>query len=1204
MSWIKDIVDPEMRLWEQFYRNRWQHDSVVRSTHGVNCTGGCSWWVYVKDGIVTWEMQALDYPRLQKDLPPYEPRGCQRGISASWYVYSPLRVKHPYVRGRLLDFWREARRTHADPVAAWKAIVEDAGKRSAWQQARGMGGFRRASWDECVEIIAASMLHTAKKYGPDRVIGFSPIPAMSMASYAAGSRMLQLFGAAILSFYDMYCDFPPASPETWGEKTDASESADWYNSKFIVTLGSNLNMTRTPDAHFAVEARHHGAKLVVFSPDFSQVAKHADWWIPANAGMDAAFWMAATHVILKEFHADRTVPYFLDYVRRFSDLPVLVALEKDGQAYAAGRFLRANRLARYETTELGDWKCLIFDRVSKQPRMPLGSIGFRWQQAPGQWNLQLQDAADGGELDPVLTFIENRDDVLPVRFTQFGAEVIETVRGVPVRYVETLEGRVPVTTVLDLLMAQYGVDRGLEGEYPAGYDDATQAYTPAWQEQFTGIGPQTVVRFAREWAATAERTNGKCTIIIGSGVNHWFHANLIYRAAIAPLMLCGCIGVNGGGLNHYTGQEKLAPSASWSRIAMALDWTKPPRLQNGPSFHYVHSDQWRYEGATADQPIRSSAFAPRHTMQAQLDAVRMGWLPFYPQFDRSPLQLARMAEQAGAKSRKEIIDWLVEELKQRRVRFALEDPDAPENWPRVWLIWRANAMFVSAKGHEYFLRHYLGTHSNAIAPEATDEYLEGAVEVPPAPTGKMDLVVDLNFRMDTTAMYSDIVLPSAGWYEKDDLNTTDLHTYIHPLGAAVPPCFESKTDWAIFRSIAERISQLAPAHFPAPFLDVVTGPLLHDTPDEIAQPEIRDWSKGECAPIPGKTMPHIAVVERDYVNLFDRMSCLGPGVREEGVEDRGIHIPVEDLYDDLAAKPNAYEWNGRRYPPLVHVVDALNTILLLAPETNGEVAYRGFKVNEQRVGMPLADLAETYRGTHYDFETVADQPRRILTSPCWSGIVNEGRAYCAYATNVERLVPWRTLTGRQHLYLDHEAYRSVGESLPTFKPKIDVAHSRYLVASQPTPKSITLNVLTPHGKWHIHSTYYDTLRMLSLSRGAEPIWLNDRDAAAIGVADNDWVEAYNDHGVVVTRAVVSARLPSGVCLFYHAPERTIDFPKSPTRGFHRGGGTNSLTRLKLKPVLMVGGYAQHCYRFNDYGPPASDRDSYVIVHKLEGPPKW
>ena len=99
MSWIKDIISPKTRKWEEFYRNRHQHDKVVRSTHGVNCTGGCSWNVHVKDGIVVWETQALDYPLLEKSLPPYEPRGCQRGISFSWYLYSPLRIKYPLVRG-------------------------------------------------------------------------------------------------------------------------------------------------------------------------------------------------------------------------------------------------------------------------------------------------------------------------------------------------------------------------------------------------------------------------------------------------------------------------------------------------------------------------------------------------------------------------------------------------------------------------------------------------------------------------------------------------------------------------------------------------------------------------------------------------------------------------------------------------------------------------------------------------------------------------------------------------------------------------------------------------------------------------------------------------------------------------------------------------------------------------------------------------
>ena len=65
------------RDWERSYRGRWEHQKVVRSTHGVNCTGSCSWNVYVKDGLITWESQAVDYPRTDPDRPDHEPRGCR-----------------------------------------------------------------------------------------------------------------------------------------------------------------------------------------------------------------------------------------------------------------------------------------------------------------------------------------------------------------------------------------------------------------------------------------------------------------------------------------------------------------------------------------------------------------------------------------------------------------------------------------------------------------------------------------------------------------------------------------------------------------------------------------------------------------------------------------------------------------------------------------------------------------------------------------------------------------------------------------------------------------------------------------------------------------------------------------------------------------------------------------------------------------------
>ena len=554
------------------------------------------------------------------------------------------------------------------------------------------------------------------------------------------------------------------------------------------------------------------------------------------------------------------------------------------------------------------------------------------------------------------------------------------------------------------------------------------------------------------------------------------------------------------------------------------------------------------------------------------------------------------------------MDWVVSQLVEKKLHFSIDDPDAPENWPRLWIIWRGNALMSSAKGHEYFLKHYLGTHTNAISDEIAEGSVNEVVWREHGPQGKFDLVVDINFRMDTSALYSDIVLPTATWYEKNDLNTTDLHSYIHPLSAAVPPCWESKSDWDIFKSIAKAVSELAPAHFPEPFKEVVAIPLQHDTPAELAQPEIKDWTRGECEPIPGKTMPNLAVVERDYANLHNRYVSFGPVARRDGVGAHGVSWHIDDLYDELLATRPTASWNGQRYPSLDDATDAANVILHLAPETNGEVAYRAFEHEQEKVGLPLTDLAEKYRSVRITFKDLQQQPRRLLTSPCWTGITNEGRAYAAFCVNVEKLIPWRTLTGRQHFYLDHQGYIAFGEHLPTYKPKPDPRVFGDLVKSQSNgdgkTKSIMLNYITPHGKWHIHSTYYDNHRMLTLSRGIEPFWINDVDAREIGVEDNDWVEAFNDHGVVVTRACVSARLPRGMCLFYHSPERTISVPRSPLRGNRRAGGHNSLTRTRLKPVLMMGGYGQFTYGFNYWGPTGVNRDTHIMVRKLEGAPRW
>ena len=593
----------ENREWENSYRQRWQHDKVVRSTHGVNCTGSCSWKIYVKNGLITWETQQTDYPRTRTDLPNHEPRGCPRGASYSWYIYSANRLKYPKVRKPLLKLWRNARQQFDNPVDAWAFIVEDPVRAESYKSKRGLGGLIRSSWNEVNEIIAAANVYTARQYGPDRIFGFSPIPAMSMVSYAAGSRYLSLIGGVCMSFYDWYCDLPPSSPMVWGEQTDVPESADWYNSNYLIAWGSNVPQTRTPDAHFFTEVRYKGAKTVAITPDYSEVAKLTDQWMHPKQGSDAALGMAFGHVILKEFHLENPSEYFTDYVRRYSDMPMLVRLEDHEGNYKPTRLLRASDLA----DNLGqdnnpEWKTIAIDETSGELVSPQGSIGYRWGEQ-GKWNIEAKEGKEGRETKLQLSLIGG--DVAPVVFPHFAADETNEhwnfcehdeilPRNIPVRDLQLADGStVKVATVYDLTMANYGIDRGLGGGNVASSYDDDIPFTPAWQEKITGVPRAEVIQVAREFADNANKTRGKSMILVGAAMNHWYHMDMGYRGLINMLIMCGCIGQTGGGWAHYVGQEKLRPQTGWLPLAFALDWSRPPRHMNSTSFFYNHSSQWR-----------------------------------------------------------------------------------------------------------------------------------------------------------------------------------------------------------------------------------------------------------------------------------------------------------------------------------------------------------------------------------------------------------------------------------------------------------------------------------------------------------------------------------------------------------------------------------------------------------------------------------
>ncbi|MFN7692752.1 MAG: molybdopterin dinucleotide binding domain-containing protein, partial [Burkholderiales bacterium] len=358
---------------------------------------------------------------------------------------------------------------------------------------------------------------------------------------------------------------------------------------------------------------------------------------------------------------------------------------------------------------------------------------------------------------------------------------------------------------------------------------------------------------------------------------------------------------------------------------------------------------------------------------------------------------------------------------------------------------------------------------------------------------------------------------------------------------------------------------------------------------------VQDWKKGECELIPGKTAPTIAVVERDYPATYERFTALGPLLDKLGNGGKGIGWDTKVEVAQLA------ELNGKNaacQARIVTDIDACEVILQLAPETNGHVAVKAWAAQSKATGREHTHLALHREDEKIRYRDIQSQPRKIISSPTWSGLESEKVSYNAGYTNVHELIPWRTLTGRQQFYQDHPWMRAFGEGFTSYRPPIDMKATSGMHGIKPNGNAeIVLNFITPHQKWGIHSTYSDNLLMLTLNRGGPVIWLSEDDAKTAGIEDNDWVELFNLNGAIAARAVVSQRVKPGMTMMYHAQEKIINAPGSEITGV-RGGIHNSVTRIVTKPTHMIGGYAQYSYGFNYYGTIGTNRDEFVVIRKM------
>jgi nitrate reductase alpha subunit len=357
--------------------------------------------------------------------------------------------------------------------------------------------------------------------------------------------------------------------------------------------------------------------------------------------------------------------------------------------------------------------------------------------------------------------------------------------------------------------------------------------------------------------------------------------------------------------------------------------------------------------------------------------------------------------------------------------------------------------------------------------------------------------------------------------------------------------------------------------------DVVAAPLNHDSPDELAQPfgTVHDWRTEGTKPVPGRTMPKLIVIERDYGSIGEKMGALGPLIDTLGTVSKGIVVkPLEQIENLRHANGTVRGGVADGRPKIERAEQVCEAILALSGTTNGKIAQAGFVALARRTGMPLTELVAEKADYRISFADTQVQPRTVMTSHEWSGIEGHDRRYSPFTINVDYHKPWHTLSGRQHFYLDHEWILEIGEGLPVFRPPL-VTRDR---PAGDAAASVTVRFLTPHSKWSIHSEYQDNLTMLTLFRGGPVVWMSPPDAERIGVADNDWIEAVNTNGVIAARAVVSHRIPAGTVLMYHSQDRHLNVPLT-HRDRLRGSSDNALTHISMKPTHMIGGYAQFAY---------------------------
>ncbi len=168
-------------------------------------------------------------------------------------------------------------------------------------------------------------------------------------------------------------------------------------------------------------------------------------------------------------------------------------------------------------------------------------------------------------------------------------------------------------------------------------------------------------------------------------------------------------------------------------------------------------------------------------------------------------------------------------------------------------------------------------------------------------------------------------------------------------------------------------------------------------------------------------------------------------------------------------------------------------------------------------------------------------------------------------------------TRRIEFYKDADRFLELGEAAPTYKPPFDdEVHD---------PAAYPLQLLSPHSKWRIHSSYANNPWLTEIHGGRPIVQLHPDDAAARGIADGDRVEIANTRGTVECWAHVTEGARHGSATLYEGW-----WP----RQFARGKGVNELTSSAVNPIHEI------FFVPNMWSPSTGWKDCRVEIRRVAG----